>query len=467
MTLLSSTVDAVGASFRDPSGRVIRQDGVIYRVIHATYQAHYRQLMDSGLYAHLVAEGLLIPHEPCGHASFLNDVMGSDACDVIKPVMIPFISYPYEWCFSQLKDAALTTLAIQQQALQFGMVLKDANAYNIQFYEGRPVLIDTLSFEPYDDTKPWIAYQQFCQQFLAPLLLMAYRDVRLNQLSKLYLDGIPLDLASRLLPWSTYLQWPILVHIHWHSRSHMKRRDASLKHPPHFSRFKMLALLDSLTSGIQSLRLPRRQKTPWANYYQQAPYTETALAHKKTLVAQWIDMLQPATLWDMGANTGVLSRLGSHRPLITVAMDSDPLAVEANYHTMKQRQETHILPLWQDLTNPSGAIGWDGMERDALQDRGPVDLVMALALMHHLVMTHHIPVDLIVDFFASLGRFLILEFVPKSDDQVRQLLAHRPHHFMDYTPSSIEAAFSRRFSQEQVVPIHDSERVLYLFKRKD
>lgn len=196
-------------SFRDPSGFIFFENGSLYRQVNIVYRENYDQLINSGLYETLVRLGLMVSHEEVD----LHYARTNSAYRILKPALIPFISYPYEWCFSQLKDAALTTLEIQKKALDFGMSLKDASAYNIQFLDGKPVFIDTLSFEKYEEGQPWVAYRQFCQHFLAPLALMCFSDVRLNQLLRIYPDGIPLDLASCLLPLRTFLKFSLLSHI--------------------------------------------------------------------------------------------------------------------------------------------------------------------------------------------------------------------------------------------------------------
>ncbi len=203
------------SSFRDPCGFLFYEGSRLLRQVNACCQKDYDHLMSSGLYNALVEKRLLIPHkEIAGH----NGLTAS-AYKVIEPEKVGVITYAYEWCFSQLKDAAVATLEIQKTALQHGMTLKDASAYNIQFHQGRPVFIDTLSFEIYQEGKPWEAYKQFCQHFLAPLALMSYTDIRLNQLLKLYLDGVPLDLASRLLPFKTRLSFSTLMHLHLHAKT--------------------------------------------------------------------------------------------------------------------------------------------------------------------------------------------------------------------------------------------------------
>ena len=206
----------VKSSFRDPSGFVFWSKENIFRQVNQPYRQDYDFLMSSGLYDTLVEKELLISHQevdqfPRDQLSFYK---------IIKPERIAFISYPYEWCFSQLKDASLLTLHIQKTALEFGMSLKDCSAYNVQFRYGKPVFIDTLSFERYKEGDPWKAYRQFCQHFLAPLALMSHIDLRLNQLSRVFVDGIPLDLTSNLLPFKTRFSLALFVHIHLHAKSH-------------------------------------------------------------------------------------------------------------------------------------------------------------------------------------------------------------------------------------------------------
>ena len=182
-----SSRGSLSSSFRDPSGFLFVEDGSLYRQVNQVYRENYDHLIESGLYDALVSKGLLIPHKEASSDLARTD----DAYKVLKPQPVPFISYPYEWCFSQLKDAALLTLQVQKTAIDFGATLKDASAYNVQFVGPKPVLIDTLSFEKYTEGQAWVPYRQFCQHFLAPLALMSCTDVRLSQLSRTYIDGVP------------------------------------------------------------------------------------------------------------------------------------------------------------------------------------------------------------------------------------------------------------------------------------
>lgn len=452
----------LSSSFRDPSGFLFWQDGVLYRQVNQTYQPHYDHLMQSGLYQHLVKDGLLIPHQE------VQTAVSPPAYRILQPDLVPFISYPYEWSFSQLKQAALTTLALQKRALEFGMSLKDASAYNIQFQNGRFLLIDTLSFELYQEGRPWTAYRQFCQHFLAPLALIAHRDARLNQLLRVHIDGIPLDVASPLLPRRTRLSLPLLLHLHLHANAQKRYAHQTIsKDTPRarMTRTALVGIIDSLETGIRNLHW--QPVGDWADYYTDTNYTAAASQHKTQLIQTFLAQTTPKTVWDMGANTGKFSRLASSQGIFTLAFDIDAGAVERNYLDCVQNKETHLLPLVMDLTNPSPNLGWHHQERASLVERASADLVMALALVHHLAIANNVPLGKVAHFFSQLGQWLIIEFVPKSDSQVQRLLATREDIFPDYTQDGFELAFAPYFAIQTAAPIQDSNRVLYLMKRFD
>jgi ribosomal protein L11 methylase PrmA len=455
---------AIDASFRDPSGFVFEEAGVIYRQVNQQYAENYERLMTSGLYEELTTAGLLIRHREAAVAA-PDPARGYK---VIQPEPVWFVSHPYEWSFSQLKDAALTTLQIQRRALRRGMSLKDASAYNLQFVDGRFKLIDTLSFERYEEGKPWVAYRQFCQHFLAALALMSYSDARLSQLLRTYLDGIPLDLASRLLPGRTRLVVPLLLHIHLHAssqRRHANRPDSAQQYRRHFGSTAFVGLLDSLESGIRRLAW-RPSPGGWAEYYDDLHHYAASSSEQKTrLVAHFVDQVRPSLLWDLGANTGVFSRLSSDRGIRTVAFDLDPACVDAMYNDAKERGDAFLLPLLMDLTNPSPGTGWANTERMSLTDRGPADLILDLALVHHFAIGNNVPLARIADFMSQTGRALVVEFVPKADIQVRRMLANRVDIFGGYDEADFVAAFGRHFSIVKKVKLEQSERSLYLLTR--
>jgi hypothetical protein len=453
----------VPGSFRDPSGFLFYRNGSIYRQINMDYRENYDLLMNSGLYESLVNGGLLIEHDEV-------DIKGARpniAHRIIKPERIPFISYPYEWSFSQLKDAALATLQIQKKTLDFGMSLKDSSAYNIQFRKGKPVLIDTLSFEKYRSGQPWIAYRQFCQHFLAPLSLMCYKDVRLNQLFRIYIDGIPLDMASSLLSARTWLKLSLLSHIHLHAKSQRHYAHKTIKKGSHkLTLLSFRGLIDNLESTIR--RMDWNPKgTEWADYYEESTYSQQALLHKKQLITEFIETVKPTNVWDIGANVGLFSRIVSDMGIQTISSDSDPAAVEKNYLELKKRNDEYMLPLLIDLTNPSSGIGWENRERMSLMERGPADMVMALALIHHLAISNNVPFDKIAGFLRGICNWLVIEFVPKSDTRVQQLLSTREDIFPDYNDHVFENEFEQYFWVQRSVRIKDSGRKLYLMRGKE
>jgi hypothetical protein len=455
----------LAASFRDPSGFLFSRDGVLYRRVNRKYEQEYVRLMESGLYEKLVKAGLLIPHV---EVDGLPAVAAAEAAfKVIQPERVPFVSYPYEWSFGQLKDAALATLSIQRRALKAGMCLKDASAYNIQFVRGKATLIDTLSFEMYKEGQPWVAYRQFCQHFLAPLALMALKDVRLNQLLRVYIDGVPLDLASRLLPWTTRLNFGLLTHIHLHAGAQKMYADEEVRTRGGgtFGRQAMTGLIDSLDATVRKLDW-RPGGTEWGNYYDITNYSDAAFEHKRQLVDEWVKQVNPALAWDLGANNGVFSRVASAAGPFVVSFDIDPAAVEQNYRQAKDEKAQNLLPLLLDLTNPSPSLGWANRERDSFGLRGPANMVLALAVIHHLAISNNVPLPQLADFFAETGEWLVIEFVPKSDSQVQKLLASREDIFSSYTRAGFEDAFHKRFRIHSAVDVRESERVLYLMQGK-
>jgi len=453
----------VESSFRDPSGFLFYLDGILYRQINQSYKQDYEHLMDSGLYKSLIDSNRLISHEEVD----IQPLNPDKSYKIIKPEKISFISYPYEWCFSQLKHAAIATLEIQKTAMDFGMTLKDCSAYNIQFHQGKPILIDTLSFETYKEGQTWQAYRQFCQHFLAPLALMSQKDIRLNQLLRIYIDGIPLDLVSKLLPLRSRSSFSLFAHIHAHSKSqkHFEgKSDPSIKERK-MGRRSFLGVVESLYNGVKKLNW-NPSGTEWGDYYTDTNYSKLAFEQKKKIIELFLDKVKPKTVWDLGANIGIFSRIASQKGIETKSFDIDPVAVEKNYLESVEKNETKLLPLLLDLANPSPDIGWENLERSSLVNRGPADMVMALALIHHLVVSNNLPMKKISQFMKKICNYLIIEFIPKTDSQVQRLLATREDIFDDYNLENFENEFKRNFNLLDSVKLQDSQRFLYLMQKK-
>lgn len=450
-------------SFRDPSGSVYSSNGTLFRQINHSYSKPYRQLIESGLYRSLLDKGWLVSHvETDEKCPFENGFL------VIRPEPIPFISYPYEWSFSALQDAALLTLKIHRLAMEHGMILKDASAFNVQFANGKPIFIDTLSFDFYVEDHPWIAYGQFCRHFLAPLLLMAHVDVRLNGLLRRFIDGIPIDLADSILKGRG--GFFARQHIRWQAAFIAKYADTSDRTDPNrpkkkavLSRKSHLALIDSMMISIEKLRFPGQQ-TEWGNYTALTSYAESGAASKKAIVTEFLDRIHPRTVWDLGSNDGTYSLLASRGGAQTVAFDGDPVAVDRCYRETRGK-DIALLPLLMDLTNPSGGIGFAGKERMSVQDRARPDCIMMLAVVHHLAISNNVPFDLLAKWLSEMSNRLIIEYVPKTDVQVRRLLSSREDVFDHYTQEEFESAFNRYWALSSKKAVEDSERILYLYEK--
>ncbi len=449
------------ASFRDPSGFIFQRDQCKLRQVNQCHAADYDELLGGGLYDELVGAGLLLPHEELP----LDQSATAEAYKVLRPVQLAFVSYPYELSFSQLRDSALVTLEIQRRALAKGMTLKDASGYNVQLFDGRPRLIDTLSLTRHKAGQPWVAYRQFCQHFLAPLALMSRTDVRLSQLLRVHLDGVPLDLASRLLPWRTRFSLSLGLHIHAHARSQRKHVQAMTPtaRVPTLSRRHFKAILTSLQSAVAGFQW-KAEGTEWSDYYAaNNNYGPEGLEAKGRLVRELVCQVQPRTVWDLGANDGRFSRIAVQCGAETVvAWDIDPACVEHNYRRVAAENNASIHPLLLDLTNPTPGVGWANTERTSLAERGPVDLLLALGLIHHLAIANNVPLGQIALYLASLGKRLIVEWVPKEDSQVQKLLSSREDIFAGYSQRLFEDEFRRHFTVERAVPIAGTKRTMYL-----
>jgi hypothetical protein len=457
--------DLSNASFRDPAGYVYRDNGVWKRIVTAHGAEDYRQLMSSGLYARLVDESLLVSHEE------ESVPISSEGVAILRPEQIPYISYPYEWSFGQLRDAALLTLRIQEVAMQHGMSLKDSTAFNVQFQGSRPVFIDTLSFEK-NDGGPWVAYDQFCRHFLGPLLLMREVSPSFNQFWKASLDGFPLDLTSSLLSKRSYFRFGVLLHVHMHARMQKKYAGGSAEpgsksRAPVTGADRKLALVQSLKGLVERITLGRSE-TEWHHYYDQkaAHYSTTAEVSKKKTVQQMLEQLNPRLVYDLGGNIGEYSRLATSLGIYTVCFDIDPLCVHDNYERARKEKDARMLPLMSDLTNPSPALGFGLAERSSITARGRADLALALALIHHLRITGNTPFRHIAAFLAEMSEFLLIEYVPKHDVMVQTLLRNRKDTFLDYTLEGFREAFESHFEMRATQPVAETDRTLYLYRRR-
>jgi hypothetical protein len=453
----------VEGSFRDTSGFVFKRGDIFFRQVNQIYKTQYDTLQNSGLYNALVASQMMLAHEEIEGLVYLND--SSTLYKVLKPQQLSLITQPYNWSFSMIRDAALLTLAIQKKALTHQMTLKDANGFNIQFIGCRPVFIDTLSFDHYTEGDTWQAYGQFCRHFLAPLALMSHRDISLSELLMSNIDGIPLPLTSKLLPFKTRFNIGLALHIHLHANS-VKKYDSKKINIQNrkFSRQSLISLIESLESCIKGLKW-KPENTEWFDYYDKST-TASYLEKKESVVKSYLNRISPKKVLDWGANDGKFSEIAAHYAHNVISCDNDTACVELNYLRIKQEGITNITPLVIDIANPEPAIGWNNQERPRVLELIQSDTIMALALIHHIRISNNTPICMIASFFSQYCQNLIIEFVPKSDDKVKTLLQNRLDIFDDYDLESFEAIFSTYFSIIEKHELMPTNRVLYLMHKK-
>jgi hypothetical protein len=315
-----------------------------------------------------------------------------------------------------------------------------------------------------------VAYRQFCEHFLAPLAVMALRDIRLGRLLRADPDGIPLDLAKSLVPWRTRLNLGLLSHLHLHANAQVRHAgnedEGRAARAARIDRKRLVALVTNLRGTVAGLSW-KPAGTEWSDYADNTSYGDAATADKVRLVGRYTGEVPGTRVWDLGANTGRYSRIAADSGKRVLAFDIDPAAAERNYRQVRAEGRGDILPLVLDLANPSPGIGWAGEERRSLLERADPDVVLALALVHHLAISRNVPLSLLVDLFARLAPWAIVEFVPKEDPMVRRLLATREDVFPDYTLEGFRAAAAGRFEIAAETQIEESPRVIFLLRRRD
>lgn len=460
---------ADGGSFRDPDTRVFHVGDEIVRGLTTTGLADWEALERVGLVRSLVDAGDVVetsPAEPEQLAKLRELDPAGDWVAALRHERVPFVSYPYEWTFSMLRDAALLQLRVTQKAFAAGLAVKDATPYNVQWRGTQPTFIDVGSFMRARAGEPWLGYRQFCTLFLYPLLLEAYRGVPFQPWLRGSLEGIQPADARRLLRGRDSLRPGVLKHVALHARlerSHGERsrevrselRDAG------FGKQLVEANLRGLEKLVAGLT-PQSGPTVWSEYGATCTYTDEDTGAKEQFVRDAVSRRARGLVWDLGANDGRYSRIAAEGADYTLAIDADPGVVERLYLTLRSEGARTILPLLGDVADPSPALGWRGGERRTLVDRGRPDLVLALALVHHVSIGRTIPLREVVDWLALLGGEVVVEFPDRQDPMVQRLLArkHEGAH-PDYTRETFEALLRPRFGILSRLELSSGTRVLY------
>lgn len=457
-----------GGSFRDPSGRVLRHDKRILRAIFDGGVAQLRAARDSGVLDEMIERGWLLPADVVSGKG-LGDLAAGVAQWLEHPVL-DYISYPYEWCFSGLKAAALHHLDFHMALLDKNFTLSDATAYNIQFRGTKPVFIDHLSITPYEEGAAWVGQRQFGMQFLNPLYLWAKKGIAPHAWYRGALEGISPEDLAKLLGWKDRFSFTVLAHIVGPAAFARDRvvegLNGKTRREVKLPKQRLVAILGSLRDYIASLALPK-EKTVWDDYAENNSYNEVHRAAKHAFVSGAVSGAKPDLLYDIGCNSGEFSRTALDAGARSViGFDFDFGALERAF-AHSNKIGAPMLPLWLDAMNPSPAQGWASAERAGLQDRADADMMLALALIHHLAIAKNVPLDMAVDWLMSLAPSGVIEFPPKSDPMVQQLLRHRPDIFPNYTEEAFLHHVEARGRIVQQTRLAETGRLILAYDRRN
>lgn len=432
-------------SFRDPASRVISSGTGVSRILTQQGLTDWEALAGTRFFRTETESGRLVATrlEP--------DARSNGDGRVLTHERIPFWSYPYEWSFSMLKAAARLQLELLNEALDEGLILKDATPYNIVFRGTRPVFIDIGSFRRYEPGEPWLGYGQFCRMFLFPLMLRAHAGIAFQPLLRGSLDGVPPDHIRSVFRGSRVLSPGVLVDVVMQARAEraLASSQRDLRREISAAGFSV----DMIKANLQRLRRVvektewQAESSTWSDYASCA-HVGTQRARKEEFVRKVVGSRRRHLVWDLGANDGYFSRLAANQADLVVAADADELVIDLLYRSLEAAGPANVLPLVLDLADPSPGLGWRGRERRRFEERGRPDLVLALALIHHLIISANLPLAEVVDWLRSLEAEVVLEWVPAGDQMARQLAINkRPNEIhADYSEQSLRQLLLTRFT---------------------
>jgi SAM-dependent methyltransferase len=453
-------------SFRDPDSRVCTRDGRVFRLLSERGAEDWRKLCSSQLHSELASEAKLVRTWDASGDPLVADLLGDGVAGVLEHEAIPFVSYPYEWSFSMLQDAALLQLELVRRSIDAGMILKDSSPYNVQFVGPRPIFIDVGSFESLREGEPWAGYRQFCMLFLYPLLLQAWKGIPFQPWLRGSLAGITPRECRSLLSSRDRFRRGTLTHVALHARFErgLEDTDSDVRGDMRKAGFKkelIVANVRGLERLVARLR-PPGQSSAWSGYEPTTSYTAGDAESKAAFVTRAVTAESPRLVWDLGCNDGRFSRIAAEVAEHVVAVDSDAAVVDRLYRELRAEGDTTILPLVLDLTDPSPGLGWRGLERKPLEARGRPDLALCLALVHHVSIGGNVPIAGFFDWLRDLDTSLVVEFPTPEDPMVKRMLGRKreaDHH--DYRRDWFERCLEERFLVERTEVLASGARVLY------
>ena len=453
-------------SFRDPESRVFYAGGDVFRALSSDGLSDFEALQAAGL----LGDARIVKTELVEDGAIDRSLLVHEPAGVLRHERIPFVSYPYEWTFSMLKDAALVQLDLLLASLDHDLVLKDSTPYNVQFKGARPVFVDVGSFERLREGEAWVGYRQFCMLYLYPLLLQAVKDVPFHPWLRGSIDGItPLQMRN-LMSFRDRFRKGLFTNVFLHARLEARYADR----PDQVKReVKRVFKNELFVANVRKMRklVERLEWDPpkgvWTAYGERNSYTDDDARRKDEFVRQ-VATSQPWNLvWDIGANNGRYSRIAAEGAKTVIAVDADQGPVELLYRDLRSEGNEQILTLTMNLADPSPGLGWRGVERRSMPDRGTPDLVLALALVHHVAISANVPVKEFIDWLASLETALVIEFPTREDPMVKKLLApKRDGLHPDYELGYFERTLGEAFDVERSERLESGTRVLYFARPK-
>jgi SAM-dependent methyltransferase len=451
-------------SFRDPDTKIFRHNDVIFRCLTLRALDDWTRLASTSFFDRLSREGHIVQTKQVTDRAALPKLDEKWAA-VLEHEAIPFISYPYEWPFLMLKDAALLQLDLTLAAIHEGMTLKDATPFNVQWVGSRPTFIDVGSFTVYKTGDPWAGYRQFCNQFLYPLFLQAYKNVSYHPWLRGSLEGIEVGQLNALMSIRDYMRPGVLAHVYLQAKAQSRYEavDRDIKEDLRTAGFGVGLIknnLQRLRRIIERLEW-EPQRSIWSEYTKEHSYEDTDLRRKGDFVQRVLARRRWSLVWDIGCNTGTYSRLSSEHADYVLALDGDHLALDRLYAELKQEGNQQILPLFADVADPTPGLGWKGLERRPLGDRGTPDLILALALIHHLIIGRNIPLNDLIEWLAQFGSDLVIEFVGHDDPMVKRLLRNRTGQSIEYSAEALELALTKYFGSVTQETLESGTRTLY------
>ncbi|MGD0466162.1 MAG: class I SAM-dependent methyltransferase [Gammaproteobacteria bacterium] len=454
-------------SFRDPDGRVFYYQQEVYRTVSVRCSKIIECLLKADFFQRFIQSKDIVDTKILN-----NDLLrfGDMSECFLQHERIPFITYPHEWSFYMLKDAALLTLHILKEALVNNFILKDGTAWNVTFHNNKMCFFDVISIGEYQNGQAWEGYGQFCQEFLYPLLIKAHKNIDFQNFFKGSLSGITPNLANAIFSFNDWFKQGVFKHVFINAQFNKSKtiKRASLKNKFYLDVKVLINLATNLESIIKSL-YPKNQNSLWSDYALNNTYSENDIDQKKTFILGAINKLQKIDkIIDLGCNTGEYSLMiaNSNKNLTVFCCDLDADCIDQLYNKTKKESYKNIYPFVLDLMNPSSMCGWDLKERKSIWQRINVDAFLVLALVHHICIAYNVPLEIFIKFLSSIASQGIIEWVDKQDPMVQFLLRNRKDIFYDYEWKYFENIIIKYFHLAEVKTINNGTRKLCLLLPK-